>query len=59
MEINPNPVTPIRIKAKQKEAVDRYTPQERDALLAQLQARAAYLSCSVACGLVKCWPALV
>ena len=51
MEINPNPVTPIRIKAKQKEAVDRYTPQERDALLAQLQGPELAYFALMFCGL--------
>lgn len=51
-EVSPNPVEQVRVKRGQKAPVSRYTPQERDALMAQLKGQVAvYFALLFGCGL--------
>ena len=51
-EVNPNPVNAVKIKQRQKEQVQRYTPAERDKLLSQLEGDIkAYFVLMFGCGL--------
>lgn len=51
-EVNPNPCNAVKIKQRQKEQVKRYSPEERDKLLSQLDGDIkAYFVLMFGCGL--------
>lgn len=51
-EVYPNPADAVTIKKGQKEEIQRYTPEERDALMGKLEGQAAvYFALLFRCGL--------